>query len=187
MAGARSAGPGAIVVDPSPQFHATDPGVTVTSYSRNSVYPPTTVVVSACDATGATGTVESVQAQVGMCTKVRDVAEPPGSMSTCPTVQAFVSAATRFAPVGNGGRSSTPVGGSGGGALPARYGALNTNIAPWQLPPKGATGCASCQVPRVYRNAVTAIRWPATFAAVASAPGAVSVATPPGGIAPAIA
>ena len=92
-----------------------------------------------------------------MCTKVRDVAEPPGSVSIPPTVQDFVNAATRFAPVGKGGVRNTLIGGTGGRALPARYGALNKKVAPWQLPPNGATGCASCQVPRLRRNAVTAM------------------------------
>ena len=118
-----------------------------------------------------------------MCTKVREVGDVPGSVSISPTVQDLVTRATRSAPVGNGGVRNTLFGGKGGGALPTRYGVLNENMVPWQLPPNGATGCASCQVPRLSTNAVTAIRWPATLAAVAGLPGEVAVGSPPAGIA----
>lgn len=84
------------------------------------MYPSITVVVSAWYGTGATGTVNSVQTQVGMCTNVRDVASPPGSTSMPPTTHDFVTAATRLAPIGNGGLLRTVVGGTGGGASPAR-------------------------------------------------------------------
>src|ERR1039457_5381740 len=89
-----------------------------------------------------------------------------------PIVQDLVSPVTRSAPIGNGGVFSTLAGGTGGGATPARYGGLKLKAAPWQLPPNGATGRASCQMPRL------------STIAVAGLPMAVAVGSPPGGIAP---
>src|ERR1700681_2436554 len=104
-------------------------------------------------------------------------------VSMPPIVQDRVSAATRGGPVGNGGVTSTDVGGGGGVVVPARYGVLKENVAPTQLPPNGAVGWASCQVPRLSRNAVTAITCPPALAAVAALPGATAAGSPPGGIA----
>lgn len=120
------------------------------------MYPPTTAALSACRAAGCAGTSDCIHAHVGMWTKVRAVGAGPGNVATLPMVHAAVNAAASGAPVGNGGVVSIPGGGVGGGASPARYGALKVKLAPTQLPPNGATGCASSHDPRVRRNAVTA-------------------------------
>src|ERR1700693_5035397 len=118
-----------------------------------------------------------------MWTKVRAVGPGPGSVSTLPIVHAPVRAVTRLVPVGNGGVLSIEPGGVGGTRSPSRYGVLKENTAPTQLPPNGATGSASCQVPRGRRSAVTVITCPTTLAAVAGVPGWVSEGSPPAGIA----
>src|SRR5579864_2369262 len=97
--------------------------------------PFSTVVLIACIWTAVAGTPLSSHAHVGMWTYARVVAAGPGSVATVPMRQLPVTSAISALPSANGGVLRTAAGGTGGGAFPARKGAVNAKSAFWHEPP----------------------------------------------------